>query len=196
MVKRKNGRLILAICCFLLLLTSLSANAQHTAVKTNLLYWATTTPNLSVETRLSPKWTLDVTAGYNPFTFSDNRKLRHVLIQPEARYWFCSVFAGHFAGVNLLYSHYNVGGWHLPLGIFPDLKKYRFQGDLGAIGVSYGYSWMLSRRWSLEAEIGVGVGLTHYDKYECKHCGTKVGSDTRALVMPTKAGISLIYNIK
>lgn len=36
------------------------ALAQETAVKTNLLYDATTTMNLGVEFGLSPKWTLDV----------------------------------------------------------------------------------------------------------------------------------------
>ena len=40
----------------------------------------------------------------------------------------------------------------MPFGIFSDLEKYRFQGDLGAVGLVYGYSWMLpGKRWSIEA---------------------------------------------
>lgn len=127
----------------LFLTDTMTITAQNVAVKTNVLYWTTATFNASVETRLSSKWTLDVSAGYNPFTFSDNKKLKHLAIQPEARYWLCSPFSGHFVGANLLYSHYNAGGVKMPFGIFSDLEKYRFQGDLGAVGLVYGYSWML-----------------------------------------------------
>ena len=36
------------------------------AVKTNALYWATTTANLGFEVGLSKKLTLDVSGNYNP----------------------------------------------------------------------------------------------------------------------------------
>lgn len=102
----------------LFLTDTITITAQNLAVKTNVLYWTTATFNASVETRLSSKWTLDVSAGYNPFTFSDNKKLKHFAIQPEARYWLCSPFSGHFVGANLLYSHYNAGGVKMPFGSF------------------------------------------------------------------------------
>lgn len=66
------------------------ASAQKAAIKTNLLYDATTTFNLGAEFALSPKWTLDVSGNYNPWTFSNNKKWKHWLVQPEARYWFCN----------------------------------------------------------------------------------------------------------
>ena len=44
----------------LALLFSLSMSAQHFALKNNLLYDATTTPNLGFEVGLSKKVTLDV----------------------------------------------------------------------------------------------------------------------------------------
>ena len=51
-------RLILATV--LLLFVSLANYAQNTGVKSNLLYWATTTPNLGVETALGKKHTAQV----------------------------------------------------------------------------------------------------------------------------------------
>lgn len=170
--------------------------AQHTALKTDVLYWATTTPNISFETRLSPKWTFDASVGYNPFTYGENKKLKHLLVRPEARYWLCSAYSGHFLGANLLYSHYNVGNIDMPLGLCSELKDHRFQGDLGAVGVVYGYSWMLGRRWSLEASAGIGIGLTSYKKYLCEICGTQVETDTRWIVMPTRLSLSLVYYIR
>lgn len=135
--------------------------------------------------------------GWNPFAFSDNRKIKHIAVQPEVRYWLCSPYAGHFLAAHLIYSHYNAGGINLPFGIFPELKDYRFQGDLGAVGIGYGHSWMLpGNHWSIEAEIGFGVGITKYGKYECATCGSKVADEKKTFFMPTKAALSIVYNIK
>ena len=53
------------------------ASAQVVAVKTNAMYWASASPNLSAEVGLSPHWTLEVGGGLNPFTFKDNLKWKH-----------------------------------------------------------------------------------------------------------------------
>lgn len=173
----------------------LAAMSQHVAVKTNALYLATATPNVGLEARVAQKWTAGVSVGWNPFTFADNKKLRHIAIQPEVRRWLCSPFAGHFLAAHAVYSHFNAGGISLPF--FPDLKDYRYQGDLGAIGVGYGYSWMLpGNHWSIEAEIGIGVGYASYGKYECATCGSKVADESKVRLMPTKAALSVVYNIK
>lgn len=173
-----------------------TASAQRLALKTNALYLATATPNIGAEVRLAPKWTLNASVGYNPFTFSDNKKWRHVAVEPEVRRWLCSTFAGHFFAAHLLYSHYNAGNVKMPLGLFKELEDHRFQGDLGAIGIGYGYSWMLAKRWSIEAEVGVGVGVTKFDKYECAKCGDKVASETKWLFMPTKLALNVVYYIR
>ena len=44
------------------------------AIKTNALYWATTTANLGFEVGLSKKLTLDVSGNYNPWKFSDHKQ--------------------------------------------------------------------------------------------------------------------------
>lgn len=191
MIDKKATLLLLAVAgC-----VSGMAQKMETAVKTNLLYWTTATPNLAIEAKIGRKWTMDLSLGYNPFTFSDNKKLKHVAVQPELRYWTRDPFRGHFFAANLLYSHYNAGGVKMPFGIFPELKDHRFQGDLGAIGVGYGYSWLLGSRWSIEAEAAIGYGLTHYSKYDCATCGSKLGEKTKSFVMPTKLAVSLVYHI-
>lgn len=82
--------LIICVCQ----LSTLSS--QTVAVKTNLLYDATTTINLEGEVKLAARWTLGLSGNYNPWTFSEDKKMKHWLIQPEARYWLCESFAGHF----------------------------------------------------------------------------------------------------
>ena len=45
--------------------------AQKVALKSNLLYDATTTMNLGLEIGLVRKWTLDIPVNYNPWKLSD-----------------------------------------------------------------------------------------------------------------------------
>ena len=99
MLKMGNMKRILI---FLMLLVSISLSAQDVAVKTNLLYDATTTINLGAEIGVAPKWTVDLSANYNGWTFNDNKKWKHWMAQPEVRYWFCERFNGHFLGAHLL----------------------------------------------------------------------------------------------
>lgn len=135
----------------------ISLSAQNVAVKTNLLYDATTTFNLGAEIGLSPRWTLDLSANYNPFSFSDNKKWKHWMAQPEARYWFCERFNGHFMGLHLLGGQYNVGGVKLPFGIYPSVEDYRYEGYYYGAGLAYGYQWVLGKHWSFEASLGPGL---------------------------------------
>ena len=85
--------------------------AQKVALKSNLLYDATTTMNLGLEIGLVRKWTLDIPVNYNPWKLSDGKRLRHWGIQPEVRYWFCESFRRMFIGMHGHYADFNVGGW-------------------------------------------------------------------------------------
>ena len=46
------------------------------AIKTNALYWATSTPNLGFEVGLAKKLTLDISGNYNPWKFGALLALR------------------------------------------------------------------------------------------------------------------------
>lgn len=59
-----------------------------------------------------------------------------------------------------------------------------------------GYQWLLGKRWSIEAAIGVGYIRAHYDKYECPECGEWKDSGKKNYLGVTKAAVSLIYIIK
>lgn len=162
-------------------------------IKTNLLYDLTSSVNLGLEFGLTSRNTLDVSVNYNPWTFSDNSKLKHILIQPEWRYWLCESFNKHFIGIHAQYAHYNVGN----INIFnKNILEDRYQGDLYGAGFSYGYQKYLSRRFSLEATIGVGYNYLKYDRYDCVKCGALKGKESKNYVGVTKLGLSLIYMIK
>jgi len=164
------------------------------AIKTNLLYgFSTLTPNVLGEVSLSPKTSLEVLVGYNPFTFKENKKWKHFLIQPSFRYWFCDVFNAGFIGVHAHYAYANGGNFTMPFGVFKDTQNYRCQGDIAGAGVSIGYQWPLAKHWGFEVEFGAGVSIFWYKKYECPHCGRYIDKDRKTFVGPTKAAMKLIY---
>ena len=108
-------KLLLAAGFLLVLGTSAYAQVQRNetylpkfAIKTNALYWATSTPNLGFEVGLAKKITLDVSGNYNPWKFGDDRQIKHWLVQPELRYWLCERFNGSFFGLHGHYGEMNV----------------------------------------------------------------------------------------
>ncbi|MBD5358741.1 MAG: DUF3575 domain-containing protein [Bacteroides sp.] len=190
----KYKLLLLPILAFLF---CLPARGQDVALKTNLVSDAFLNPNLGVEFGLAPKWSLDVSGQFNLWTV-DDRKWRHWLVQPEVRYWFCQRFSGHFVGLHALGGEYNWGNLNLDfkfLGTdFSMLKDSRAEGWYVGAGVAYGYAWILNRRWTIEAEIGVGWVYTRYDRYPCAVCGTKLDDNKpHNYFGPTKAAVNLVY---
>jgi len=186
----------LKIFFLFIFLSLVQASAQQVTISNNLLYDATLTPNLRIGLRLAPHWSVGLTGGYRPWPTNDvaTRKYRHLLVSPSLRYWTDSVNVHHFFGVNLIYSHYNVGGITFPFGLYKSVRDERREGDLGALGIFYGYSWPLGRHWNLEALIGAAVGYTKYNRYECGHCGTLLSKDRKWFAMP-QAALNIVFNI-
>ena len=183
---------------------SSSLFAQHNALSTNLAYDATLSPNLALELRLSPSWSARVGAGLQAWDLDSrpahNKKLRHLLVSAGARRYFdqqrdtVQSRRSSFLELNVLYSHYNVGGFKFPFGLYSAVKDRRLQGDLVALGAQYGYSWMLSRSWAVEAEAGVAVGYAWFKEYDCPHCGSFLGDGDRIFLLP-QLGINVVYII-
>ena len=192
-----NRELRISIMTLMLFCISICSMSQTVVLKNNLLYDATLTPNIGIEVKLSQKWTAGLNLGYQPWPFKDTteRKMRHLLIAPEVRYWFCDVFSGWFFGINAFYSHYNMSKVKFPFGMYSSVKDRRKQGDAVAAGLFAGHSWILSPHWSIEAEAGVDVGYTKYKEYECVHCGEYYGQEKKGFAVP-KVGINIIYNLK
>ena len=67
-------------------------------------------------------------------------------VQLGGRYWFYESFVGHFLGQHLTYVGYDLGS-----------RTKRYKGHACGLGVSYGYAWMLSKRWNIALEAGIGL---------------------------------------
>lgn len=202
---RKKNALLITIAILGLLLPKV-AFSQKTAVKSNLLYGATGTIKIGMEHGLTENTTLDISTSTNfmKAKISRNKRLNHIFVQPEFRYWLSERFSGHFLGAHAHYASYNIGGDNFLLNsVFTlstlskvDFKNFHRKGWLLGTGVSYGYSYRFHKRWSIEATLGFGYAYMDYAKYENPVSGNKIGDGIKHYVGPTKAGITLIFMIR
>ncbi|MDR0756424.1 MAG: DUF3575 domain-containing protein [Tannerella sp.] len=197
-------------------LLSINCFCQNVALKSNVLFDATTTINLGLEYALSDRLTLDIGVNYNPWKFphkvidasgkvdesaSYDGKFKHFMVQPELRWWLCEKFNRHFFGLHAHYLNYNIGG----LSFLPDgwgdhhndgIQNKRFEGWGGGTGVSYGYHWLLSSRFSLEFTLGVGYTYLKFSKYDCAKCTPVISKSVMHYLGPTKAGITAVFMLQ
>lgn len=199
--------LIIAVVAFLASIGS--SFAQVVGLKTNALYWATATPNVGLEIAMGERWTFELEGGYNPWTLNKetNMKMKHWLVSPEFRYWFCNSFQGHFIGINGNYTQFNIGALPIPLqdafiNISPkdapalDLGKSRIEGWAVGAGLTYGYAFPIARRWNMELTAGFGWWYTVYDQFESRTCGLFQQTVKKHALGLTSLGISFVYMIK
>ena len=188
---------LLLILSFIALFSAKESSAQEWALKSNLLYDATTTINLGFETALAEKWTFDLSGNWNPFQFEDNMKWKHWLIQPEFRYWTCRKFGGHFFAAHLLGGQYNFGNLDgLPNFLGSDLSQladHRYEGWYAGAGVGYGYAFALGHHWNLELELGVGYAYMEYDVYDWATDQKQQSNAHHNYVGITKLNVGLSY---
>ena len=175
------SRIAIVLIIFLSGITKIAA--QDVAIKTNGLYWlAGGTINGGVEVATSNRVTLQLSGSYNPWTYKNDKKMRFWLVEPEVKYWLCEKFEGHFFG---LHGH--------GAQFFGGFRDKRYDGYMAGGGITYGYNWILSPHWNLEAEIGLGYERLWYkesDRIPCIKCYERKHKN---YVGPTKAAISLVY---
>ena len=176
---------------------------QGLSVRTNLLWDAAAEPNIGLEFPVGKHVSLGLNAGIKTWPrwlFWDNdqtnpRHWRNFAIVPEARFYFDQVYDGWFVGADILYTHYNVGALKFPFGMYSQVLEHRLQGNLVGLGLFGGHSWWLGNHWRLEAEAGLAVGYNSAEKYECDHCGSKIGDEKGPVLVP-KLGVNLAYNVR
>ena len=77
-----------------------------------------------------------------------------------------------------------------PIGGFTDK---RYDGYLAGGGLTYGYDWILSPHWNLEAAVGVGYARLWYkesDRIPCLKCYENKTADYIGL---TKLAVTFVY---
>lgn len=168
------------------ILSTQFVNAQRVALKSNLIDWATLSPNLALEMRLNGRLTLDISATTHPFSFTiADIKATHARLQPELRYWFNRPMARHFVGLSFLGALYNVR-----------FKEHWYEGDMWGAGLSYGYAFVLSKHWNMEATLGVGMARLRAFDYREGEEKPDTPNLRKWSPVPIRLGLSFSYIFK
>lgn len=193
-IKTVFAAAVLLLVCFVN-----DAKGQKAAIKSNLLYDATTTINLGVEFGLSDRWTMDVSGNYNPFRLHEGKRWKHWMVQPELRLWNCDRFAGSFFAFHVLGGQFDLGNIDfLKIKILDNdyrkMKGKRFEGWYAGAGLGWGHDWVLGKHLNLEFELAAGYSYMKYDSYPNVSSHVKEASNkTHHYVGPTKVALSLVY---
>ncbi len=123
--------------------------AQRIAVSTNVAELLTLTPNIEVELPLNHKRSFALTIDANPIQLSDNLSFEHLSVSGEYRFWIDQVMYAHYvsAVVQVASNNYTLGG-------------VESVGDICALGVGYGYSFLISRKINIVPNISFGCGYS------------------------------------
>ena len=130
--------------------------------------------------------------------------MKHFMLQPEYRKWFSGTFMGSYIGFQVHYALFNFGGM-LPWGFGngkmlgienKQIANNRYQGNLSGFGISYGYQWMISPQWNLEAGLSLGYAHLNYKRYGQPEGAAFIEKSHCNYWGPTQIGISLVYFIQ
>ncbi len=178
-----------------------SLRRNSISLGTNLFYWGSATPNAHFWIPLGDNITVGMVGGLKPWPrwapWDNDPKIdskwRHFAVVPGLRWWPKYNYSGLWLGADLLWTHYNVGGVTFPLGLYPEVRENRLQGDFLGLGINIGYSWWLSKHLRLELEAGLAAGYNTADRYQCAWCGANLGKTSGPAIVP-KLGLNLAYN--
>ena len=170
------------------------------SLRTNLFWVGAAEANLGVEFPLSEHWSVGGNAGLKTWprwtlwdwdNVNNPSHWRNFAVVPEVRFYLDQVYQGWFTGADFIYTHFNVGAVNMPL--YPEVKENRVQGSFWGAGLFLGYAWWPWEHWRFELEAGIGAGLAAYDRYDCAHCGSKLGEVRKPALVP-KLALNIAWN--
>ena len=178
-------------------LESQSSAPYHFALRANLLRWATLTPDMGLEWRVSPSWGIAVNGSWTSWTWQDNDR-RYALweVAPEVRYYMGKEKRGYL-GAMFKAGQCGYLGAMFKAGQFNyKLSGTGRQGDLMGGGITGGYLLRLNDALSLDFSLALGYLNADYEKYEVID-GVRVrrGNDTKDWWGPVNAGVTLVWTL-
>ena len=176
---------------------SLSKTSSVLSLRANLLRWATLTPDLGIEWRISPSVGILVNGSWTSWTSWPSKDLRNSQprkgdarryalweVMPEVR-WYLGEKKAWYVGAMFKAGQFN----------------YKFsgtgrQGDLLGGGITGGYQLRLTEALSMDFGLGLGYLNADTERYDVID-GVRVrsGNGTRHWIGPINAGVTLVWKL-
>lgn len=187
---KKINRL-LCVLTFCLISHLMGAQNAKFALSTNVLDWANFgTTNIEMGVGVSQHFSIQASARYNPWEFTAKKsqipvRNNQLTVSAGGRYWPWYVFSGWWIGFKAQYSDYTKTGiWR------PALEE---GVKLGG-GLSFGYTWMVHKKFNIEFGAGMWGGYqTKYNLYCCSLMDSLRETGPRGFVDVDSFSVSLMY---
>ena len=161
------------------------ADSYTLSLRANLLRWATLTPDLGIEWRISPSVGIMVNGSWTSWTWNDNAR-RYALweVMPEVR-WYLGEKKAWYVGAMFKAGQFNY-----------KFSRTGRQGDLLGGGITGGYQLRLNKALALDFTLGLGYLNADTERYDVTD-GVRVrsGNETRHWIGPINAGVTLVWKL-
>ena len=161
------------------------AGSYTLSLRANLLRWATLTPDLGLEWRITPSVGIAVNGSWTSWSWNDKDR-RYALweVAPEVRWYMGREKSGYIGAM------YKAGQFNYKLSATGK------QGDLMGGGITGGYQLRLSDALSLDFNVAVGCLHADYEKYEViDGVRVRAGKETKNWWGPVNAGVTLVWKL-
>lgn len=165
--------------------TAVPHRAYSLALRANLLRWATLTPDLGLEWRISRSWSVLVEGSWTAWSWQDKDRTYALWeVSPEVRYHIGESKNGYVGAM------YKAGSFNYKFG---STGK---QGDIMGGGLTGGYRLKLNDALSLDFSLGLGYLRADYEKYTLiDGVPVRRGNESKGWWGPVQAGATLVWNI-
>ena len=161
------------------------ADSYTLSLRANLLRWATLTPDVGIEWRITPSVGIAVNGSWTSWTWSDKDR-RYALweVMPEVRYYMGEKKAWYLGAM------FKAGQFNYKLS---ETGK---QGDLMGGGITAGYQLRLNKALALDFTLGLGYLNADTERYDVID-GVRVrsGNETKHWIGPVNAGVTLVWKL-
>lgn len=155
------------------------------SLRANLLRWATLTPDLGIEWRICPSWSIMVNGSWTSWSWNGKDR-RYALweVAPEVRHYIGKRKRGYIGAM------FKTGEFNYKLS---DTGK---QGDLIGGGITGGYQLRLNDALSMDFSLGIGYLNADYEKYKVID-GVRVrqGKESKDWWGPVHVGVTLVWKL-
>lgn len=162
----------------------------QTQLKWNALYWAIGVTNMSVETKLSDRWTFNGDIIYSPWESLSGNPMKFGQLITEGRYYPKGAFEGFYLGGYAGYHKmFKFTKWNY-------INKDRQQkGDGISLGATVGYQIKINTRWALEVYAAYGWQHSEYKGYVSSTGEMYADKNGSGEWLPYKLGVSFAYRL-
>lgn len=155
------------------------------ALRANLLRWATLSPDLGIEWRISPSVGVLVNGSWTSWTWKNNDR-RYALweVSPEVRWYIGEKKAWHIGAMGKV-GHFNY-----------KLSETGRQGDILGGSLTGGYQLHLNDALSMDFSLSLGYLRADYEKYVVIDAvRVRDGSGSKDWWGPINAGVTLVWKL-